>query len=460
MKIILFGLGKHYKDKKRVLLQTDVEIIAATDNNSALWGTVIDDISVVSPKEAVCNAFDYIVITNKVYYEEIRKQLLEYDVPEEKVIGCNDFLRIMNKGMLKVYLPAEPITDNKKKVLFITPGIGYHGASMAILYAAVASISMGYAPTILCAQADFKLIEEYSKKGITFWKYPNIMALATKEELFWIPDTFTKIIANTLPMARYAVMLKEKAPTVLWIHETLDAYNTYASFWNEIVPEEFDGISVYAVTEHAKRNFHKFFPGVEVNTFLLGIPDEAISCNCRPKEKEKTVFAVVGGIESRKGQDVFLAAAEQLGEDINAEFWLIGRVPDTEFTSKIEASAKRTDKIKILGLKNREEMKNLYKDIDVFVVSSREETLSIVAIEAFINKKLCIVSDACGIVDYLKDSVDSFIFPSENVDKLAELMKKVGNPAFQGDEIRNNGRATYEKYFSMNALAGRLQDIL
>ncbi len=459
MKIVLFGLGKHYQNNKHHFLKLDVEIVVATDNNSSLWGQAIDGIEIESPENAIKQDYDYIVITNVKYERDIHEQLLEYNVSEEKIVSCNDFIRSMNKGKLEVYFPLNQVSANEGKILFMMSEIGYHGGAMAILYAAMASIQNGYSSTILCAYADSKLLEVYRKKGIEFWIYPNLMC-ATKDELWWVPDNFSKIIANTLTMGNCVVYLKEKAPMIWWIHETLDAYEIYAEYWKECNWKSLEGISVYAVTEQAKRNFQKHFRRIYVDTLLLGIPDEKKEISRKNKSSNKMIFAVIGGVENRKGQDIFLEAVEKIPENIDAEFWVIGKIPDTEFAKQFLENAKDKKNIKILGMRTREEMQQLYQMIDVMVVCSREETLSIVAIEGMINKKTCIVSDLCGVSEYLENTVNAIMFHSEDSNELAELLLGCCQQKFDLEKIGINARVVYDEHFSMSAFADRIQKIL
>ena len=75
--------------------------------------------------------------------------------------------------------------------------------------------------------------------------------------------------------------------------------------------------------------------------------------------------------------------------------------------------------IKLVGI--REDVKDLMKDADIFVLPSRYEGLSVAMIEAMSCGLPIIASDAPGINPYIKNGVNGLLFPIEDHD---ELVKK------------------------------------
>ena len=89
---------------------------------------------------------------------------------------------------------------------------------------------------------------------------------------------------------------------------------------------------------------------------------------------------------------------------------------------------------------------------DVFVVSSIKEATSAIAVEGLMKEKICICSDICGVVNYLKDKESALIFPCGDSVALAEKIKYVIDNRCCLENIRKNGRMVYEKIYSMEAL--------
>ena len=94
------------------------------------------------------------------------------------------------------------------------------------------------------------------------------------------------------------------------------------------------------------------------------------------------------------------------------------------------------------------------------VVPSREESFSMVAAEAMMMEKVCIISDNCGISDYIEDGKNGLIFRSENADDLRKIMMWCENHREELSEIGKNARESYEHYFTTEIHKRRLEEIL
>lgn len=85
MKAICFGAaggGKRLYNE----VSSQYQIIAYTDNDSKKWGDSIQEIPVLPPMEAIRMSYDVIVITSAPGLENIKKQLIELNIPENKII--------------------------------------------------------------------------------------------------------------------------------------------------------------------------------------------------------------------------------------------------------------------------------------------------------------------------------------------------------------------------------------
>ena len=108
MKVIFFGTGSYYRNKKSSLKATlAVEIIAFIDNNSSLWGTEKDGIIIGAPEDVLQAEYDYIVLMSDVYHKEMRVQLLELGVLENKILEFDAFMEKAADGSMRFFLPKE-----------------------------------------------------------------------------------------------------------------------------------------------------------------------------------------------------------------------------------------------------------------------------------------------------------------------------------------------------------------
>lgn len=95
-KIVYFGCGKAYEDAKDRIAYWEnmmgIHSYGIMDNNSNLWGTMIDSYKVLQPQKI--SGCEYYVITTPKYYEELRQQLIQSGgVDEDKIIFFEDFFR-------------------------------------------------------------------------------------------------------------------------------------------------------------------------------------------------------------------------------------------------------------------------------------------------------------------------------------------------------------------------------
>ena len=126
----------------------------------------------------------------------------------------------------------------------------------------------------------------------------------------------------------------------------------------------------------------------------------------------------------------------------------------------IETASHQYINLQLLGEVPHEEVMQLWQNIDVLVVPSREDTLSIVATEALMLGKVCIVSEAVGISKYIHDCVDGFIIPTEDADQQPDRMQWCKDHEDMLAEIGKKGRKIYESSFSMEVFGNHLEDAI
>ena len=461
MNIVIFGLGLYYQENKQKFDElVDHNVIALADNNQKLWNTKIDGIPVYNPQEILQMPYDIIVVMSKAYFKEICMQLNEIGIKNDALMSFEQFWGFANKGKMQEYCSAIPEGEYKKKILFITVDLNYDGGTLAIIYAALLCKERGAFPIILARDGDLTFINEFREKGLNIWLYPNL-PYASLEEMRWIKD-FDKVVVNTFLMAHCVLEFKKQVPIIWWIHEVKRMYEESKGLCEQCIRDTLDNVEIYSVTNQAKNNLEEFVPNAKSDILLLGIPDILSDLKIVEKKKEKMVFAVIGLVSFRKAQDVFLNAAAQVEEQgyEDIEFWIIGNIIDDKYGKGILNQAGKLKNVKILGKRTREEMAVLYPEIDVVVVCSREETLSIVAIESMIYKKVCIVSDACGIADYVPASERHLVYQEAFLEQLVEKMKWCLEHRNELPQIGEEARKTYENVFSIEAFSSRLYQVL
>lgn len=457
MKAIVFGLGNYYRIQKPKLQSLpDVEIVAFADNNTALWGKTADGSPVIPPEGILSETFDKVIIIS-LYVSEIYHQLTSLGVGREKIISWPHFWSERMKGRMEIFMPEGNPEKQGKKVLIISNDLNYDGASLAAVYAAGA-LNRNWNAVLAVPAGNERLIRETVGAGITVAVCPALPWPGEKEQN-WIKQ-FDAVIVNTFPMAESALAVRKIRPVLWWMHESRGNYPIVMWQYPDGLEEKsFEKIRLCAVSGIARRNFNSVFPGRLETILPPGIPD-------RPKKEEKDsrkkklVFAITGVVIPAKGQDIFLEAAQKIQDKTQAEFWVIGRMEESDYCNRIKETVAGMDSVRLPGELTREEMDDALPKIDVVVCASREETLSIAVIEGMMSEAACITTRETGIADYIEDGKNGFITAYGDSNALAEKMKWIIDNQDRLPDMKKAARKTYEKYFGMDVFGRRLEDMI
>ena len=302
------------------------------------------------------------------------------------------------------------------------------------------------------------MLEEIADDNYSVILCPSLYYISDTE-LFWIKQ-FDFVLVNVFQMLQCACEISRVKPVLWWVHEPLSLYNTRHSYDEYDSLKAMKNVHVYAVSKVAKKNFEYYYPDKVSGILSLGIPDEYIEKSQKNNADKKFVFATIGGISEIKGQIFFAKAVGyfSLEERSNAEFWIIGKTNEnTLYYQKLKQACSFIPQIKFVGELTREELRCKYREIDVVVCASLEETLSMAVIEGMMHKKICITTSNTGIAEYIDDGVNGFICDVGDSVQLYERMSWIMKNRNNLDNIRINGRKTYEEYFSMEQFGDRLE---
>lgn len=457
MKIILFGCGDIY-NKYKYKIQDYIKILGIIDNKKELYGTLIDGIKIYNPVEAKNFSYDYIVLMSEAAFE-MREQLLRLGYHEEKIIHYLDFFGLFPQEIKKFPGIKKEHLKNRKKLLIVSVALSYTGVPIVALTTAKTAAQIGYIVTILSDEENSRYIQEATNCGIDVLIYETLKN-ASLRNLSWM-DKYDLILVNSLPMIRLAIKLAKKRKVDIWIHESSDEYE-HIKFWNKEIKEgiQNEKLRFYVPSQKAADNFVQYY-GRKKDVLLLklGIEDKKEYCDSNRKYFS---YGLIGGLIEGKGQDIFLSAVEQLSDHIlkKSFFFLAGKKNISIFGKDIIDRASLINNCILLGERTQQEMCELYDILDIVVVASRAETVSMVAIEAMMMGKVCIVSHETGIAEYIEHGKNGFVFPSGNVEKLNELMIWCFENQKNLKNIGKNARKTYEQNFSIHIFQKNLQEIL
>lgn len=458
MKFLLFGTGDYYKRYKKWFDNEDV--LALLDNSKKKQNTIIDGIEVLLPEEGIKQPFDVIVILS-FYVKEMKNQLVELGVSEEKIYHFFDLHKLIRPNKLRkdvIYFNESKriaMSDGlTKKVLFLSNDMTLGGPAIALFYAAEVLMKHGY-EVVYASMIDGPLREKILSHGIPVVVDENLQ-VGTMQDINWI-SRFSLIFCNTINFHVFLSKRDIKKKTIWWLH---DSSFFYDGVDNAVLRKiNRTDLNIYSVGPVPQNAIKSLITDISVGELLYGVAD-TVNCTKRTRS-DKVCFVTIGYIEEHKGQDILLQAIKVLPQSIRekALFYIVGQ-DSSIFAEKIKKEIELIPEIIMTGTLSRDGIDEILNCADVLICPSRQDSMPTVAAEAMMHSVPCILSDATGTSAYIKEEIDGFIFHSEDV---SALSKKVEWCIENKDKLYSFGiksRLIYEKYFSMKSFERNLLNVI
>ena len=357
----------------------------------------------------------------------------------------------------KIHAPLGNVSLNKnedmKTVLLISHELSITGAPVVLHYAAKSLKDSGYFPVVVSPQ-DGKMRDELLKDGIMVIIEP-LMSLDN-----WYFERFVKsfdlIIASTLVLRHTVAQLKNIGiPIIWWLHEGKASYDI---FKHDLPKSIGDNVHVYTGGEYAQHYLKVNKSSIKSEILLYGLPDTANEYIPKNQQNEKIVFSIIGTVDERKAQDIFIEAINLLPLKYReqAEFWIVGKHIDPLFSNKIKKISVNIPQIKYIEEMSREEILDIYYNSSILVSTSRDDPMPVVLTEGMMFSKPCICSTHTGTASLLKDGQNGYVFKSENTRELAEKIMYVIDNREILDEMGKKARKTYEENFMYETFTDKL----
>ncbi|WP_026504714.1 glycosyltransferase [Butyrivibrio sp. NC3005] len=465
MNIVLFGTGDYYNKYKNCFREDD--IVALLDNDSNKIGMIIDNKTVFCPRDI--NSIDYdIVVILSVHSDSMRNQLISYGVKNEKVILYSDLVKrkdlIKSHVWTQVFVQESRINDviesmiTKKSVLFMSHNLDLNGASLAFYYAAKYSKEIGY-DVIFVSWSDGKLREYLEKDGIPII-IEQSLEIMTANDIAWI-DKFSRIVCNTLNYYQFLSDKNENRKYIWWLHDP-DFF--YRSINVEIMKTiNFDNMYVYAAGFPAKQAIKKYIPNIHVEILHYGLPDVLLNNDELLNGMHNQLNIVcIANVQNYKGQDILIDAIELMPQEEREllHIMFIGNYESAYGKEQKKRAEKLKNAIEFVGVMEKTEIENVLDVTDLLICPSREDVMPVSVCEAMRKAIPSIVSNTVGTAELITDSVNGFVFESEN--SLA-LKIKIEWCIRNMERLKNIGkeaRKIYEDYFSISVFCKKWKTML
>ena len=172
-------------------------------------------------------------------------------------------------------------------------------------------------------------------------------------------------------------------------------------------------------------------PSIDITHFTRSVPYEA---------SDNITILSVGRFTFQKGYLTGLLAIKKLKQNHpNFEWLIVGDGPQVEEVIFHIQTLGLQDHVKVLGKKNKEEILELYKSADIFLLSSVYEGIANVVLEAMAMELPVVSTKSGGIDEVIEHNIDGLLANVYDHDSLAEqllllcgnyeLRKKIGTQA-------------------------------
>jgi glycosyltransferase involved in cell wall biosynthesis/GT2 family glycosyltransferase len=167
----------------------------------------------------------------------------------------------------------------------------------------------------------------------------------------------------------------------------------------------------------------------------------------------------VGRFEPRKGFDIAVAAASLAASKYpDLEFTFLGGQLDTKARGVLDenkgTSAVEEDKWRFVGVVNRQELEQAYRDHDVVVMPSRYESFGLVAIESMSAGTPVIALNSGGLGEVVEDNVSGFLVADDEgaKGKIADLIVKCNENRELLHNLSKGARRAFEERFTIDKM--------
>jgi len=350
-------------------------------------------------------------------------------------------------------------SPNKPNLLFVSHDLSWSGAPLILLHIAKWCKEKGFFVAVMSPKKG-PLQGKFFEAGIPLLVDPLITTGHPSFIVF--AQEFDCVVASTIfgaPIIRAAK--SAGIPHLWWIHEGRVAEHYLGT---DPALRGALGLADLIVTPDTRSSrVYQPFTDRPIRVLSYGIPDPLPKFQSAIRHKTAPIkFLLLGTIEQRKGQQVFLEALRKLPEDVlkNARFRIVGRPHDFAITSEIIAAAKQSSYLTYEDGVSPEGALALIRDADVMVCSSWDETGPLILMEALALGKAILSTTVGAVAENLSTEEGGlFVQPGDATGLAAAIERLVREPDLV-DRLGRNSRMGYEKYFTFDRFGEGFVDLL
>lgn len=368
------------------------------------------------------------------------------------------------------------------KILIVSDGYPENDSSLSGIFAFdQAKALRDFGHEVIVASIDLRSLRRRRKLGMFWDKKQGIDIVNYSIPLGRVPS-FLHLALGKIAIVKmyYEVIRRYSAPDIVHAHFTL--YGNIASVLKDkfslpfVLTEHNSSINEPTISRNllklGKSTYSKADSLICVSSVLAtkieqnwrikplvihNIVDTTIfKFTLTEKVKDEFVFLSVGRLINVKGFDLLIKAFKEANFDKNVFLKIVGQGGLYKKLSKEIENSGLSHQIQLIGKLSRNNISNIMKECDAFVLASRAETFGVVYIEAM-SAGLSVIATTCGGPEDFVDDSNGILVPVNDVVALTDALIKMYKTANNYD--RNNIASSTQQKFSPNAIASQLTDI-
>lgn len=233
---------------------------------------------------------------------------------------------------------------------------------------------------------------------------------------------------------------------------------------NQFVSRRFD--MILPVSEDIRRTLTARLGPVPMTTLHNAIDLDQVTPS-RPRDAvrrelgirpEQPLVGVIGRLVPIKGIDQFLHAAARVSAQLaDCRFLVIGDGPQRAEYEVLNRELGLADVVRFTGF--RADIPDLLSALDLFVISSHHEGISMVLLEAMALRRACVATSVGGTPEVLESGVSGVLVPAGNPEAAASTWLELLRDSTQRQRFGDAARTRVEAEFSLPTLQARLLSV-
>lgn len=178
------------------------------------------------------------------------------------------------------------------------------------------------------------------------------------------------------------------------------------------------------------------------------------------KSKESYKLGVLGTVHAGKNQeDVILAVSDLIREGLDIELVIVGYIEHNygEKLKKLVFDIGLNENIQFLG--NTPNPYPVLHQLDVLIISSKNEAFGRVIVEGMLEKKPVVATKSGGVVEIIKDGFNGLLYTPGDHKELAEKLKFLFLNKDKALEYGQNGYLFVKEHFNDSKYSGKITEI-